>query len=73
MWLARPVYEALPYLYAISGAGCLVASWFASGESWSLALLLVGALALLAGLVIWLRRRDFRAQQAEYDRRSLDD
>ena len=33
----------------------------------------VGALSLMAGLVLWLRRKDYRTKQAEYDGRSLDD
>ena len=36
-------------------------------------LLAVGSLSLLAGIVLWLRRRDYRTRQAEYTNRSLDD
>jgi len=72
MWLARPVYESLPYLYALGGVALMCASWFVKAF-WSLLLLVAGGAALLAGLVIWLKRRDYRAQQAEYDSRSLDD
>ena len=35
--------------------------------------LAVGALSLMAGLVLWLRRRDYRTRQSEYNSRSLDD
>jgi hypothetical protein len=73
MWLSRPVYEALPYLYAVVGLALFVASWFLKARIWSLTLLVLGTVALLAGLVIWLRRRDYRLRQAEYDSRSLDD
>jgi uncharacterized iron-regulated membrane protein len=73
MWLARPVYESLPYLYALAGAVLMSASWFVKATAWSLALLCAGGIALLAGLVIWLKRRDYRTQQTEYDSRSLDD
>jgi len=73
MWLARPVYESLPYLYASGGIGCLIASWFVTATFWSLLLLSLGTVALLAGLVVWLKRRDYRIRQAEYDSRSLDE
>ncbi len=73
MWLARPVYESLPYVYGLAGLACLVASWFVRPRLWSVVLLVLGAIALLGGMVVWLRRRDYRMQQAEYDSRSLDD
>jgi hypothetical protein len=72
MWLARPLYEVLPYLYMLMGVALL-------GWAWSLQLttlpglvMFVGALSLLAGIVLWLRRRDFRRRQAEYDESSID-
>ena len=36
-------------------------------------LLALGALGLIGGLVLWMRRRDYRANHAEYDQRSIDD
>jgi hypothetical protein len=36
-------------------------------------LLLVGGAGLTAGLVLWMRRRDYRSGQSQYDARSLDD
>jgi hypothetical protein len=40
---------------------------------WSSLFLSVGALSLMGGLVLWLRRKDYRTKQAEYNSRSLDD
>ncbi len=71
MWLARPVYEFLPYAYMLAGAVLLGASFFVAG--WSNALMLLGVVALVIGLVLWLKRRDYRTAQSEYNRRSLDD
>lgn len=71
MWLARPIYEFLPYLYMFIGAVLLAAAWLS--DALPGVLMGVGALSLLAGLVVWLRRRDYRATQAEYDHRSLDE
>jgi uncharacterized membrane protein len=73
MWIARPVYEFLPYLYMVAGALFLAASWYLSEGAWPLLLLGAGALCLIAGLVLWLRRRDYRTAQSEYNSRSLDD
>jgi hypothetical protein len=35
--------------------------------------LVIGVLSIMAGLVLWLRRRDYRTRQAEYNNRSLED
>lgn len=73
MWISRPVYEILPYLYMLLGAGLLVAAWLVQLQVWPSIFLAIGALSLMAGLVLWLRRKDYRTKQAEYDSRSLDD
>ncbi len=73
MWIARPVYEFLPYLYMVAGALFLAASWYLTEGALPLLLLGAGALCLIAGLVLWLRRRDYRTAQSEYNSRSLDD
>jgi len=36
-------------------------------------LLAAGLAVLTGGLVVWMRRRDFRAIRSEYDARPLDD
>lgn len=73
MWLARPVYEFLPYLYMLVGVGLLAAAWFVDMETLPSIFMIVGALSLMGGLVLWLRRRDYRTRQAEYNSRSLED
>jgi hypothetical protein len=73
MWISRPVYELLPYLYMLAGASLLVAAWLVQAQVWPSLFLALGALSLMAGLVLWLRRKDYRTKQAEYDSRSLDD
>lgn len=71
MWLPRPIYEALPYLYMVAGAGLLVAAYFMAAGPRGL-LLAIGAIGLTLGLVLWMRRRDYRASQRDYDTHSLD-
>lgn len=73
MWLARPVYEVLPYLYMIVGVGLLGAAWLVSAETLPGIFMLVGSLSLLAGIVLWLRRRDYRTTQGQYNSKSLDE
>jgi NADH:ubiquinone oxidoreductase subunit 2 (subunit N) len=73
MWLARPIYEVLPYFYMLLGALLLGAAWFVSAERLPSVFMGIGSLSLLAGIVLWLRRKDYRASQAEYNSKSLDD
>jgi hypothetical protein len=73
MWLARPIYEFVPYLYMLVGVLLLGAAWFVEASTLPSIFLVVGALSILAGLVLWLRRRDYRTRQAEYNSRSLDE
>ena len=73
MWLARPVYEFLPYLYMIVGVALLGAAWFIEMSTLPSVFMLIGVLSIMAGLVLWLRRRDYRTRQSEYNSRSLED
>jgi hypothetical protein len=73
MWIARPIYELLPYVYMVVGVALLGVAWFTEMETLPGILLVVGSLSLLAGIVLWLRRKDYRTRQAEYTNRSLDD
>jgi hypothetical protein len=73
MWIARPIYELLPYAYMVVGAVLLGVAWFLNVETLPGVLLVVGSLSMLAGIVLWLRRKDYRTRQAEYTNRSLED
>ncbi|HKE94544.1 MAG TPA: hypothetical protein VKB34_09585 [Povalibacter sp.] len=73
MWIARPLYELIPYIYMIVGLLLLGAAWLLNAEFLPGIFLLVGSLSLLAGIVLWLRRKDYRTTQAEYNSKSLDD
>ena len=68
MRLSRPIYEALPWLYLAGGAAALAAAWFMTVRLWSNLLVLAGFAALVGGLVLLLRRRDYRDQQRRYGR-----
>ncbi len=73
VWLVKPLYELLPYGYMAAGVALLFFSWAATGSVLPTVLLVLGCLSLLAGLTIWLRRRDYRTTQAQYNSRSLDE
>jgi hypothetical protein len=66
MRVARPLYESLPYAYIAIGAGALGASFAWRGAEWSGILALFGLVALVGGLVLTLRRRDYRIQKRHY-------
>jgi len=72
MWIPRPLYEAIPYAYIAGGVALLGAAWFYEHGPRGL-LLALGATGLTAGLVLWMRRRDYRASQREYDAHALDE
>jgi hypothetical protein len=64
--LARPVYEALPWLYMLCGVAGLAASYLSPSRLMSFVLGLPGLVAFVGGIVVALRRRDFRKMRAEY-------
>jgi uncharacterized membrane protein HdeD (DUF308 family) len=65
--LSRPVYEGLPWVYIICGVAALIASYLLSAHrALSFAAGVLGLFALVAGIVVLLRRRDYRALRAQY-------
>jgi hypothetical protein len=68
--IATPLYERLPLLYVVAGGLLLYGSYRLHSGILSLALMIMGALGAVAGMAIWLRRRDFRAANAEYGARA---
>jgi len=72
MRLPRLVYEGLPWLYFLGGVALLLGSYRLHSGGWSVLLLLSGLLGLLGGVVVWLRRRDFRTARTEYWSKSED-
>jgi hypothetical protein len=64
---SRPVYEGLPWFYIILGLTALGGSYLiASHGTLSLLTGLLGILWVLGGVVVLLRRRDYRALRAQY-------
>jgi hypothetical protein len=65
--LSRPVYEGLPWFYMAFGVAALGVSYLVAARgALSHAIGLLGLVALVYGIVVFLRRRDFRALRSEY-------
>ena len=62
---SRPVYEGLPWVYIMCGLLALLGSYLLAARGLlSLAVGIAGLLSLLGGIVVLLRRRDYRALRA---------
>ena len=60
MWVSRPIYESLPYLYILAGVASLAASLYIDHWYWPTICFVTGLICLVAGLVVLLKRRDYR-------------
>lgn len=60
MWIPKPVYESVPYFYMAAGVCSLIASVYLNFSYWPTLCFAVGISCLVAGVVVLLRRRDFR-------------
>jgi hypothetical protein len=67
--LAKPIYESLPMAYLLGGGAMLVLSYRYSASWWSGLCAVLGLVALVGGLAVWMHRRDYRATSADYLRR----
>ena len=73
MRLSRSVYESLPYAYLLLGVGAIAVSFIWRSEDWSELVAGFGLILLLTGLVLVLRRRDYRIQKRRYGAAYDDD
>jgi O-antigen/teichoic acid export membrane protein len=64
MWLQKPLYESLPYYYFAVGVVALLAAVYVGHGRWLWIGAALGLGSMLAGVVVWLRRRDYRAKRA---------
>ncbi len=73
MWLPRPVYEAIPYASVVVGRRVLRLRvlhrrWRRADSRWCL-----GGVLVTVGIVLWMKRRDYRSAQTDYNPRALDE
>jgi Flp pilus assembly protein TadB len=66
MRVASPLYESLPYVYIAIGAAAVLASFAWRVAEWSGIMAAFGVVAIVGGLVLVLRRRDYRTQRRHY-------
>ncbi len=67
MRVNRPLYESLPYAYMLIGVAALAMSFVWRVPRWSNLMAGLGLIAIVSGLVLALRRRDYRIQKRNYD------
>lgn len=60
MWVSKPIYESLPYFYVSSGVISLLASMYLNHWHWPTICFVTGIATLVGGLVVFLKRRDYR-------------
>jgi hypothetical protein len=66
--LSRPLYEGLPWIYLSFGLFALIVSYGQSSSLLSIVLGLPGFVSMMAGIVVLLKRRDYRTMRTQYTR-----
>jgi len=66
MRIGRTLYESLPYAYMLIGAAAVATSFLWQAPIWADMMVAFGLVAIILGLVLVLRRRDYRIQQRHY-------
>ena len=72
MRLSRPIYETLPLIYlAIAGVAWAIAFLDPIGAR-SIIAFVIGIVAAVAALTIFLHRHDYRTQSREYNGETIE-
>ncbi|MBX3702452.1 MAG: hypothetical protein KF822_01615 [Steroidobacteraceae bacterium] len=66
MRISRAIYESLPWVYMLLGIAAIATSYLWREPLWAEALAVCGLVAIVLGLMLALRRRDYRIQQRRY-------
>jgi hypothetical protein len=63
---SKPFYESLPWIYLSCGVLALAAGYRLRTGAAATAVSLSGLVGIIAGVAVWLRRRDSRARDERY-------
>jgi len=70
MWLPGPLYEALPYAYVIAGVLFISGALYIGADTPDAPFYIaIGALTILGGLSVFLRRQSYRQHKGQKDQR----
>jgi protein-S-isoprenylcysteine O-methyltransferase Ste14 len=69
MWIAKPIYESLPYFYLLAGVISLGLSMYLNYWYMPTICFVLGLGCLIAGLVVLLKRRDHRVNERRVGQR----
>jgi hypothetical protein len=72
MRLSKPIYESLPLLYVGIGLAAIAIAYFEPERTRSVVAFVIGLLAAIAALTIFLHRQDRRELSREYRGDNLD-
>jgi hypothetical protein len=73
MWLPKPIYELLPYLYVLIGVLVLGAAAALTGRAaGSTVIFFVGLTIMVLGVAVWMKRRSTRLDKASRRTRQLE-
>jgi len=72
MRLSRPVYETLPLLYVVIAAAAVLIAYLDPVRPRSMIAFVLGMVAAVAGLTIFLHRQDCRAHSREYNGETIE-
>lgn len=72
MRLSKPVYESLPAVYAAIGGAAIAIAYFEPMTVRSVIAFVIGLVAVVAGLTVFLHRQDRRALRREYSGEAID-
>ncbi len=67
MWLPKFLYESIPFWYLVIGTALLGTAFFIDGAYWPEICAGAGLAALIAGLVLILRRKGYRSSRSRID------
>ena len=73
MWLPTPVYEALPYVYVAVGLLFISGATYIGLETGESSIYLgAGAISVLSGVLVYMRRSSARANKRKLNAESSD-